>query len=111
MRRRRRAASPDRRAIEQSEAEDAAADAGTAAANSRSVRGSYFSEIGRADLESCGAAGEFQIDSLCQAALLRYADYLAAAGGDASDEAVAELWRRHELTAKAYLQALEDFRS
>lgn len=74
------------------------------------LRSSYFRELGRADLDSCNAAGEIQIDSLCSAAMLRYSDYVGANNGSTDPAAIAELWSRHELTAKTYLQALADFR-
>ena len=77
-----------------------------------SMRRSYFAESGRADLERCTAAGDLQIDSLCSAAMARYGDYrLSLSNPAATSETHAETWRRHELTARAYLQALDDFRS
>ena len=74
------------------------------------LRSSYFRELGRADLDTCSAGGDVQIDSLCTAAMLRYSDYVGANNGSTDPAAIAELWRRHELTAQSYLQALADFR-
>lgn len=74
------------------------------------LRSSYFREIGKPELDSCSAAGDFQIDSLCSAAMLRYSDYVGANNGSTDPAAIAELWRRHELTAQSYIQAQVDFR-
>jgi hypothetical protein len=97
--------------LEQEERELAAESSSSPAAPDIQVRKSYFEEIGRAELEGCTAAGELQIDSVCQAAMLRYSDYLATINGATAEDVRAEMWRRHELTAKSYLQALEDFAS
>lgn len=78
-------------------------------ASDLAMRKSHFAEIGRSDLEGCNSAGELQLDTICQAAMLRYSDYLATVNGATAETVRAEAWRRHELTAKSYLQALQDY--
>lgn len=89
--------------LEEEEAASAAAGEAPAAA---AVRASYFAEIGRGDLESCTYANDPQFDTICSAAMLRYNDYLAAAGTNAAADVQAEAWRRHEATAQVYVQGI-----
>lgn len=71
------------------------------------VRKSYFTETGRPMMERCPSTGEAAIDNLCPIAMIRYQNYLAAAG--TGDPAAQELWTLHAQTALVYLAALEDF--
>lgn len=70
------------------------------------VRSSYFSEVGRHELESCKYARDIQFDTICTAAMLRYQDYLSAMVGGAPQATQEELWSRHEQTAKVYLHSI-----
>lgn len=90
-------------------AADAAASGQVLPQSDIQVRPSYFAEIGRKDLEACTAAQEFQLDSICQGAMLRYSDYLSTVNGWTDAAVRDEAWRRHQLTAVTYVQALQDF--
>ncbi len=66
------------------------------------VKSTYFTEVGRSSLEKCNT-GETQLDTICQAAMLRHQAYLTALSSKQSQADIEALYQQHVEAAKHYI--------
>ena len=74
--------------------------------NRQTVQATYFSTAGHSDLEKC-ATGEVQLDTICQAAMLRYQAYLSAISANESEQNINAFYSQHAEAAKHYIAVHE----
>ena len=66
------------------------------------IKPSYFQAIKRAELERCDA-GEVQLDSICQTALLHYQNYLSAVAENLTSQQCAHFYTLHRQAVEHYV--------
>lgn len=69
-----------------------------------SVKPNYFVTAGRPDLQSC-QTGEIQLDTICQAAMLRHQAYLTAMAQQASEADIDQLYEQHTIAVQHYIRS------
>ena len=66
------------------------------------VKPTYFQQVGRASLQGCNT-GEPQLDTICQAAMIRHQAYLNALATKQSQQDVDALYGQHQAAAEHYI--------
>lgn len=67
---------------------------------------SHFKTLGQSDKASC-STGEVQLDTICQAAMLRYQAYLSALAANESEKNIETLYSQHQQATEHYIQVYQ----
>ncbi|WP_287907661.1 hypothetical protein [Acinetobacter sp.] len=67
---------------------------------------SHFKTLGQSDKASC-STNEVQLDTICQAAMLRYQAYLSAIAANESEKNIETLYSQHQQATEHYIQVYQ----